>query len=145
MASTSVEIELAVRNLVARYGDAVCRRHEGDWAATWAEDCEWQLDDDRITHGRDATVALWRTSIAKYAWVAQLPTSGVITVDDSGVRGTWYIQEFNHRVDGTAVMHLGRYLDTYVETAEGWQFASRRLHMMYRGAMDVGRLTPLPS
>jgi ketosteroid isomerase-like protein len=39
----SVEDELAIRALVARYADAVCRRDPDAWAATWAEDCKWDL------------------------------------------------------------------------------------------------------
>ena len=41
-------------------------------------------------------------------------------------------------------MHLGHYDDEYVRTPEGWQFASRTMHMLYRGAMDPGVVTPLP-
>ena len=68
--------ELAIRNLLARYGDAVCRRDAAAWIATWAAECTWDLGGGRITHGRDETFALWQKSIAKYPWVAQLPASG---------------------------------------------------------------------
>ena len=53
--------ELAIRNLLARYGDAVCRRDPAAWIATWATDCTWDLGGGRVTHGRDETFALWRT------------------------------------------------------------------------------------
>ena len=39
----SVQDELAIRALVARYADAACRRDPDAWAATWAEDCRWDL------------------------------------------------------------------------------------------------------
>lgn len=135
--------ELAIRNLLARYGDAVARRDADAWAATWAEDCRWDLGGGRIVQGRDAVVALWRESIAKYPWVAQVPASGIVEEVDGEVRGTWYVLELNHRADGTGVMHLGHYSDVYVHTDDGWRFADRRFHMIYRGAMDPGTVTPL--
>ena len=60
----SVEDELAIRALVARYADAVCRRDPDAWAATWAEDCRWDLGGP-LASGRAETLDLWRTAIAK--------------------------------------------------------------------------------
>lgn len=144
MASTSVETELAIRDLVARYGDAVCRRDETAWAQTWDSDCTWDLGGGRVTRGRDDTVQLWRTSLQKYSWVAQLPSSGFISEDDSGVHGSWYLLELNHRADGSGVMHLCHYTDDYVHSDSGWRFAARTLHVIYRGALDPGTVVPLP-
>jgi uncharacterized protein (TIGR02246 family) len=135
--------ELAIRNLLARYGDAVCRRDAEAWGDTWSQDCTWDLGGGRLVHGRDAVVALWRQAIAKYPWVAQLPASGFIEEIDGAVQGTWYVLELNHLADGQGVMHLGHYRDTYVKTDTGWRFATRRFAIIYRGAMDPGTVTPL--
>lgn len=139
----AVEDELAIRNLVARYADAVVRRDPEAWVATWATDCVWDLGRGRITHGHEETLALWRTSIAKYPWVVQVPASGLIEEVDGEVRGTWYVIELNHLVDGSGVTHVGHYRDTYTETVDGWRFATRRFHLIYRGAMDPGTVKPL--
>jgi hypothetical protein len=141
--AVAVQHEIAIRDLLARYGDAVCRRDERAWADTWAEACVWDLGGGRVTRGRDATVALWRTAIARYPWVAQLPASGFVEELDGAVRGTWYVLELNHRDDGTGVMHLGHYRDTYVRIANRWYFSERRFQIVYRGAMDAGTVTPL--
>lgn len=143
MPALPVEDELAIRTLLARYGDAVCRRDADAWIATWAPDCEWDLGGGRVTHGRDETLTLWRTSIAKYPWVAQLPASGFVEADGDGARGTWYVLELNHIADGTGVLHLGHYQDRYVRADDGWKFAARRFHLVYRGAMDAGTVRPL--
>ena len=42
-AALAAEDELAIRGLLARYGDAVCRRDPQAWIATWAPDCTWDL------------------------------------------------------------------------------------------------------
>ena len=88
---------------------------------------------------------MWRTAIAKYDWVGQVVTTGLI--DDIGgdrARGSWYIIEFNNRAQGDGTLHLGHYDDEYVRTPDGWRFASRAMHMLYRGAMDRGTVIPLP-
>ena len=98
----------------------------------------------RVTSGRAETLDLWRTAIAKYDWVGQVVTSGLVEVEGDRARGWWYLIEFNRRAQGDGTMHLGHYDDEYVRTPEGWQFASRTMHMLYRGAMDPGVVIPLP-
>lgn len=142
MSALDTADELAIRNLQARYADAVCRRDEHAWAQTWALDCLWDLGRGRVTRGRDAAVALWRSAIAQYPWVAQLPASGLIEQVDGEARGSWYVLELNHRADGTGAMHLGRYRDKYVRDGDSWLFGERRFEMVYRGSMDPGTVTP---
>jgi ketosteroid isomerase-like protein len=137
------EDELAIRNLLGRYADAVCRRDAEAWIETWAADCVWDLGGGRVTHGHEETLALWRASFAKYQWVAQLPTAGVVEEVDGEARGQWYVLELNNLADGSGVMHLGHYDDTYVRTDAGWRFVTRRFHLVYRGAMDPGTVRPL--
>jgi SnoaL-like domain len=126
----SAEDELAIRALVARYADAVCRRDPDAWAATWAEDCRWDLGGGRVVSGRAETLNLWRAAIEK--------------VEGDQARGWWYLIEFNQRAQGDGTLHLGHYDDEYVRTSDGWRFASRTMHMLYRGAMDPGIVVPLP-
>lgn len=144
MASLATADELAIRNLLARYGDAVCRRDPDAWIATWSHECIWDLGRGRVTRGRDATLELWRTSIAKYPWVAQVPASGQVSLADGEARGSWYVLELNHIADGSGVMHLGHYDDTYVREEGEWRFGTRRFHLVYRGAMDAGTVNPMP-
>ena len=142
---TAVEDELAIRNLVARYCDAVCRRDAGRWAATWAEDGTWDLGGGRVTHGRAAAVELWSAALAKYPWVAQLAPTGTVEVTGDTGRGAWWVLELNHLQDGSGALHLGHYDDEYRRTPEGWQFSSRRFAMVYRGPLDPGTVVPLPA
>ena len=52
--SNNVADDLAIRDLVYRYSDAVCRRDQVAWSATWAEDGVWQLPGAPRTEGRAA-------------------------------------------------------------------------------------------
>jgi uncharacterized protein (TIGR02246 family) len=137
--------EMEIRTLVARYADAVCRRDAQAWAATWAEDCLWDLGGGRVTHGRQQGLDLWMAALAKYPWVAQLPTGGIVQVSEDRAVGTWYVLELNHLPDGAGALHLGHYQDEYVRTEHGWLFAARRFHLIYRGGLDPGVVVPLPT
>jgi uncharacterized protein (TIGR02246 family) len=141
---TTADDELAIRNLVARYCDAVCRRDADAWAATWAEDCTWDLGGGRVVRGRQAALDLWTTAIARYPWVAQLAPTGMVEVLGDTARGTWWVLELNHLADGSGALHLGHYADEYRRTGQGWAFASRRFSMVYRGPLDPGTVVPLP-
>lgn len=146
MSALAAADELAVRSLVARYCDAVTRRDPDAWVGTWAADCTWDLGGGRVTQGREATLALWTSATARYPWVAQLATTGLVEADPADpdrAIGHWYVLELNTLPDGGGALHLGHYDDTYVRTGEGWQFAERRFAMVYRGPLDPGTVTPL--
>jgi uncharacterized protein (TIGR02246 family) len=134
---------LAIQRVVGDYADAVCRRDGEAFAATWAPDCRWELSGGRTSEGREATVALWRSAIARYPWVAQVVTGCLVDVDgDTATAGT-YILEMNHLLDGSGALHLGHYADRFRRLDGRWLFVERRLHLIYRGPLDPGVVVPL--
>ena len=136
--------EVAIRGLVARYADAVVRRDEGAWAATWAEDAEWHILGNP-TRGRGEIVALWSKLMAGFPWVAQLPNSGVVDVDGDRATGRWYITELGKGPDGSASLTLGVYHDEYRRIADQWYFARRRFDVLYGGPPDLSaKPNPFP-
>ena len=83
--------ELAIRGLVARYCDAVCRRDPQAWVATWADDCTWDLGGGRVVRGREAVLELWTSATARYPWVAQLAPTGTVELTGDTTRGAWIL------------------------------------------------------
>ncbi|NDI47162.1 nuclear transport factor 2 family protein [Goekera deserti] len=144
MSGCGAEDELAVRDLVARYCDAVSRRDPVAWAGTWTDDAVWDLGGGRVVHGRAAVVELWTSALERYPWVAQLAPTGTVQLDGGTATGSWWVLELNHRADGTGALHLGHYDDVYRRTDAGWRFAARRHSMVYRGPLDPGTVVPLP-
>jgi ketosteroid isomerase-like protein len=135
---------LAIQRLLADYADAVGTRDQAAWAATWTADCVWHLSGGRSSVGRDQTVELWVSAIARYPWVSQLVTNTIIDLDSADTaHGRCTILEFNRLADGSGAMHVGTYDDRYRKTGERWQFAERKLHLMYRGPLDPGTVIPL--
>ena len=82
--------ELAIRQLAARYIDAVNRRDEGDWSATWSRDASWNLMGMQVS-GREAIVAMWKGAMGTFRWVVMMLGSGTIELDGDTASGRWYL------------------------------------------------------
>jgi ketosteroid isomerase-like protein len=136
--------ELAIQKLVARYADAVSRRDEKAWGATWAEDGEWLLG-GRTSKGRAAVVETWKTLMASLSFVVQTASGGLVEVAGDRGTGRWYVREYGKRADGAGSLILGVYHDDYVRAPEGWVFARRRFDFLYMGPNDLsGAAMPFP-
>jgi ketosteroid isomerase-like protein len=136
MDDAAVADELAIRNLVARYADAVTRRDEAAWTATWAKDGEWWMMGSP-TRGREDVVALWRTLTGPLAFVIQIPTTGLIELRGDCAVGRWYITEHIRGGDGSAMLILGVYHDRYRREDGEWVFETRRFDPLYMGPPDL--------
>ena len=145
MKDAQIGDELAIRDLVARYADAVARRDAEAWAATWAEDGEWHIF-GQPTRGRDAVVALWKTLMGTLSFVLQVPSSGVIRIDGARGTGRWHVTEYGKGNDGTATLTLGTYQDEYCRNGGGWRFRIRRFDALYLGPPDLSaQALPFPA
>lgn len=136
MDDAAVRDELAIRNLVARYADAVNRRDEAAWADTWAEAGEWSLL-GRAAQGREAARELLAEFLAGLSLVVQVPASGVVRVQGDRATGRWTITEQGKLANGNAFLSLAAYDDEYERGAGEWRFASRRLTLFYMGPPDL--------
>lgn len=144
MSEAPIADQLAIRELVARYADAVTRRHERDWAATWAEDGEWHVFGNP-TKGREAIVILWNELMGGLPFVVQLPGAGTISIDGSNATGRWYITEHGQTAEGGGLLTIGVYHDRYRRLDGGWRFARRRFDILYSGPPDLSGMTlPFP-
>jgi len=128
--------ELEIRNLVARYADAVTRGEQDRWAATWARDGQWQVI-GQTARGREDAVALLAKLTANFALLVQHAPSGVVEVEGERGRGSWQVTEYGKLVDGRALLTIGVYDDEYVREDGAWRFASRRFQLLYAGPPDL--------
>lgn len=139
-----VASELAIRDLVARYADAVNRGDAAAWSETWAEDGCWSVA-GRSETGREKVVELWHTLMGGLEWVVQLVHTGTIEIDADRATARWYLTELNRTVDGTAGLLVGVYHDECVCENGQWLFKSRRFDFLYAGKPDVsGAHFPVP-
>ncbi|MEA2274264.1 MAG: hypothetical protein QOI98_2972, partial [Solirubrobacteraceae bacterium] len=112
--------QLAVRNLVHRYADAVCRRDDAQWASCWAPDGQWDLF-SRSLQGLGDVMAFYRRAMARYDAVVQLVHNGVVNIANESGLGCWYITEHAWQAQ-TGSLLIGRYDDAYIRIDGSWLF-----------------------
>jgi uncharacterized protein (TIGR02246 family) len=138
-----IEDELALRNLMGRYADAVNRVDADAWIATWAEDGIWNLLGNPVS-GRDNILALWKQMMSSFEFALMMPSSCVFEVSGETASGHWYLHEYTRDPEGNASTVLSRYVDTYVKQDGQWLYQSRDYGFIYNGASDLsGSYTPL--
>jgi len=142
MSANDVSDELAIRNLVGRYADAVTRSDREAWAANWADDGVWRLMGFE-GKGRDDVVALLEKLVSGFAFVVQHAPTGVVDVVGDRGTGKWQIVEFGKLKDGMPLLTLGVYDDEYVRERGEWRFASRSFKPVYSGPPDLSG-NPIP-
>lgn len=144
MSDSRLSDELEIRDLVARYSDAVNRGDPTAWAETWADDGLWRLL-GREARGRESCVALLRELTAPLSLVVQLATNGIVRIEGERASGRWSILE-HFKTEAGGSMSLGVYDDAYRRERGVWRFASRSFHALYLGPPDLGAAAnPYPS
>ena len=146
--AVNLQDDQAIRDLVCRYADAVCRRDQDAWGATWAEDGVWQLPGAPRMEGREAIVGLWTNAMSGFPFVVQLINYGVLDIDGDRASGRWYLTENLQFADGGGMYNVGCYQDKYVRREGQWLFAERHYTVLYNdeGKGDMtGTAQPFPA
>lgn len=142
---STLEDELALEKLMARYVDAANRRDGAAWAQTWAKDGCWNLMGMEVT-GRDNILALWEQVVAGFEFALLMPSSHHFEINGDTAQGHWYLQEFTRDLEHERFAAISRYQDDYVRVDGEWLFKTRRYDFIYRGPGDLsGDYTPLPA
>jgi len=127
--------DCAIRQLHARYVDAVWRKDTAAFAACWTADARWQIA-GIDARGRSEIAQTFDRLIAPSAHVAMWPGAIVLDSTAQGVVGRVLVTEFIQRAEG-AMRTIGHYYDRYAGEGACWCFASRHWHYGYRGAMSL--------
>ena len=128
----------AIRSLLHRYADAVCRFDPDQWAATWAPEGVWDMGRTKV-EGREAIGETWKTIMSGIPAVYHVYYNGTADLDDDAGTGSgrWYVGEFLHMADGSTVAMYGYYDDEYLLIDGEWLFSTRTLTPLYRGPADM--------
>jgi len=132
-----VAAELEIRNLVARYANAVATVDGNAWIDTWASDGSWTIGGGTAT-GHEALLEKWTQLIGFFEKVVQLPQHALLEISGDRGTGSWGVVEVGRgRDDGPRSITLGTYTDVYRREAGGWKFAERTFDFTYSGAPDL--------
>lgn len=141
--------ELAIRDLAARFTDAVNRNDPSALGALFTEDGEWVVPGMETTTGPEAASARIAQLRSTFVNLLQLLYSGHVDLegdtDGKTATATWYLAE--QASDGeNAFAFTGVYRDLLRRTDDGWRFARREFAFLYRGNAELpGRWYPHPA
>ena len=122
----AVEDELSIRNLAARYTDAVNERDIGAFRELWTDDAVWEIGPplQSRAEGVDEIVALLSRLLQAEKYFMQMTHSGVIEI--KGDRATArFVERERGRGESSYYDSLAVYEDLLMREADGWRFAKR--------------------
>ncbi len=132
----AVADDLAIRQIVARYADAVTHANADGWIETWTLDGCWTLAGN-ASRGHENLLSTWRELMGLFERVIQLPQAGVLEIDGDRGTGRWTVIELGRAASGTSQLTVGTYHDVYRREESGWKFSERRFDFIYTGAPDL--------
>lgn len=134
--SEFVETECAIRQLHARFVDAVWRQDAECFARCFDEDGEWKIAGLNM-RGRAEIASNFSRLLGLCERVQLLLGAPLLDVAAQGVTGRMQVTELAKLKDGTSALTLGVYYDRYKSIGSEWVFTSRHWVLHYRGPVDL--------
>jgi uncharacterized protein (TIGR02246 family) len=133
----AVRDELDIRDLTARFTDAVNRRDPEAVGRTFTEDGEWVVPGVPVSVGPQAAAKQIDGLLRNFPRLVQLLHSGHVDVDGEVATATWYLTE--NATDGTsaAFTFVGVYRDELRRGADGWRFTRREFSFLRRDKSEL--------
>ena len=122
----------ALRQLIARYCDAVLRRDAAAFASCWTADATWVLG--KPIAGRDAIQAAFGKQLAGYSYLVQTAPNAVFEIDEAAGTGSGRVtiqETFATKKDGPGSL-VGVYHDHYQRVGNSWLFSERSIEIITR-------------
>ncbi|PEQ14251.1 hypothetical protein B2G71_01195 [Novosphingobium sp. PC22D] len=130
--------EFAIRQLQARYADALWRKDADSFAALFTRDGEWKVAGMHLK-GREEireTFARFMLQIDRVLMTFRTP---IVDIVDGVITSRTYVTEQNKFADGATASTLGIYYERFVEEAGALRFAFRHWNLHYIGPADLSR------
>jgi uncharacterized protein (TIGR02246 family) len=129
--------EAAVRQLHARYADAIWRKDYDAFGDCFTEDCEWITSMGGL-RGRAGIVDAIKGMMAKSKRIlVSLRTPIIELKNDGSVTSRTYLTEQNILNDGTAFTPIGTYYEHIVNQGDRWRMKWRLSQAHYAGPPDM--------
>ncbi len=133
-----VTAEAGIRQLHARFMDAVWRKDAEAFADCFALDGEWKIAGMHM-RGREEIGRMFGTLLGICSRVTIIPGPPLLQLGD--VPGTASarvsVTELAKMNDGSSALTIGIYYDRYVEEGGQWRFQWRHFGLHYRGPVDL--------
>lgn len=128
--------ESGIRQLFARYADAVWRKDFETFADCFSQDAVWKIA-GRTAQGRAEIVKLFAASVEPSEKVMMRVGLPVIDLGEDGATGRTQVSELIKRKDGSAQRTLAVYYDRFVAQDGVWRFQWHHFNLYYLGPPDL--------
>lgn len=125
-----------IRQLHARFIDAVWRKDAEAFGECFAEQAEWKIAGMHF-RGRTEIGATFGKLMAACARVQIIMGLPILDVGQGTAAARVNVTELAKMTDGSSAMTLGVYYDRYVEEGGRWRFQWRHFSLHYRGPIDL--------
>jgi uncharacterized protein (TIGR02246 family) len=125
-----------VRQLYARYIDAVWRKDAAAFGNCFAANGEWKIAGMHL-RGRAEISATIARLLGGYERVLMTVSPPLLEVGTGKATGRVHCLEYAKFLDGTSVATIGVYYERYVEEEGHWRFQWRQWALQYRGPVDL--------
>ncbi len=120
----------AIRDLARRYAHYVWQGELEALAGLFAEDGAMDPGTRPPIVGRAALLAGFREMLTTGSTFLPFVQQHVVDLAQDTARGTCYI-DLRAEVNGESMIGAGWYVDTYVRTADGWRFQTRKIELRF--------------
>jgi ketosteroid isomerase-like protein len=134
--SDMIAADVEIRQLLARFADAVWRQDAEEFAACFAQDGLWKIAGMDIA-GRAKIADACRTLLGRCSHIHLITGLPILELVSDGAKGRLSMTEFARMQDGSTAMTIGWYHDHYVIDEGRWRFKKRHWSMKYRGSPDM--------
>jgi uncharacterized protein (TIGR02246 family) len=128
--------ESGIRQLYARYADAVWRKDKAAFVECFTEDAVWKIAGQTLT-GRDAIGGFFEQSTMPSHKVMFWAGNPVLEIGEGTASGRVQVTELIKRSDGNSARTLAIYYERYVESGGAWRLSWHHFNMYYFGPPDL--------
>jgi len=128
--------EAGIRQLYARYADAVWRKDGDSFADCFTEDAVWKIAGQTVA-GREEIRALFLASLEPSEKVMFWSGIPVLDIGEGTATGRTQVTELIKRKDGSSLRTLAIYYERFVEQQGVWRFQWHHFNMYYLGSPDL--------
>ena len=131
-----VRTECGIRQLYARFIDAVWRQDADAFAQCYTPDGEWKIAGMHM-RGREQLADACRKLLGRCSHIQLLPQPAILEVDGNQATGRQHMIELARMLDGSSAMTIGINYDRYAWSEGRWRIRWRHWTTHYRGPRDL--------
>lgn len=128
-------VESAIRQLHARYVDAVWRKDPDSFAELFAADAEWKIAGMHM-RGREQIRSEFAKFMRHVDRTFMIFGTPIIELGNGTASSRTHVREHNKFADGQTASTFGIYYERFVNEGDRWRFQWRHWNLYYIGPPD---------